>query len=523
MKRIHFLSCMLLCALALACLNGCQRTVVQRKLAIIEESKKLFPVQGTARPFLKAHMKNGEVHVLKEWSFNDSSSCLLGTGSLLDLNRSTVKAGKFSIKYSDVAIIESNTLDSKTIPLGGLVMMTGLTGVGAIYCATNPKACFGSCPTFYAWDGSKMALMAEGFPASIAPALEAEDVDALSTAKPFQRVLLVRVKNEALETHVIKDVRIAALPRPRRGHVFKTASDEFLQATSLTLPSRVLACGQDQTPLFLAADGREYYSLADSLNLAVPETLDIQFASPPSGEIGLVVTSRQTLMTTFLLYQTLAYMGEGVGYWLAELERGGTDAQMRATAYGRILGKIEILVQDGRGDWSAAGSVGETGPIASDSYVVPLGVARAGSPYNLKVRMTKGFWRIDCLALAALGQQAKPVMLEPQGVLCLSSRNHPVGTQLQIGPAPLVQFPGDECELTFLLPEENKQYELFIVSRGYYLEWIRSEWILEESPDRIVEFLTDPSGYLMTMAPLFKKAEPTMEEQFWNSRYEKAQ
>ena len=523
MRPISCQSRILLCALAFAFTSGCQRAVISRKLASIEESEKLFPVQGSAYPFLKAHMKNGSVFVLKEWSFNDSVSSIVGTGSLLDLNRETIKEGKFSILFADVAIIEANTLGSKTLPLGGLFFMTGATVIGAVYCAANPKACFGSCPTFYTWDGSKMTLQAEGFSGSIAPALEAEDVDALYHAQPSGRILPVHVKNEALETHVIRDVRIAALSRPPNGRVFKTARDEFFQATRITPPSSVLAGMHDRTSLFLSADGQEYWSLADSLNLAVRETLDLRFESPPAGPLGLVIGSRQTLMTTFLLYQTLAYMGNGVGYWLAELERGGTEAQHRASAYGEVLGKIEVLVNDGKGDWVTAGMVGETGPIAPDFYVVPLGNASAGRPLNLKVRMAKGFWRIDYVGLAALERQVQPVMLEEKDVLCLTSQQHPIGTQLHNGPKPLVQFPGDESVLTFLLPEEYAKYELFIFSRGYYLEWIRSEWILEESPEKTIEFLTDPKGYLMTMAPLYKKAEPYMEQQFWNSRYEKAQ
>jgi len=521
-KRFHL--CILFCVLAPLILSGCARKIIQRKLASVEESKKLFPLQGKDSSFLKAHMKDGSVYLLKSWSYNDSALALDGTGNLLDLNRKTVKEGIFSIPYAGVAIIESNRLDSRALPLGGIWMMTGLTAIGAVYCVANPKACFGSCPTFYAWDGSQMTLQAEGFSASIAPALEAEDVDALYRARPHDRVFPVHVKNEALETHVIKDVHIAMLPRPPGGRVFKTGSDEYLQATNITAPVRVTAGTIDRTALFQMADGQEYWSLADSLNLAVRETLDVRFNNPSLGPFGLVIASRQTLMTTFLLYQTLAYMGSGVGYWLAELERGGTDAKQRACAYGDVLGKIEVLVDNGKGEWVVVGRVGETGPIVSDLYVVPLNISSLGkSALNLKLRMTRGYWRVDYLALATLGDKVLPVVLEANNVFCVKSEYRQVGTRTSIASNPLVQFPGDESLLTFLLPDDYSKQELFISSKGYYLEWIRSDWILEESPEKTMEFLTDPTGYLISMAPLYKKAEPYMEEQFWRSRYERAQ
>lgn len=90
------------------------------------------------------------------------------------------------------------------------------------YCLVNPKACFGSRPTFYAWDGERMALQAEGFSASVCPVLEARDIDALYKAKPKSQDFELRVTNEALETHVIRYANILAVPRPASGRTFAT-------------------------------------------------------------------------------------------------------------------------------------------------------------------------------------------------------------------------------------------------------------------------------------------------------------
>ena len=86
----------------------------------------------------------------------------------------------------------------------------GISAAVTVVCLTNTKACFGSCPTFYAPEGERMVLQAEGFSDSIAPSLERRDVDALFRTRPTGRDLQLRLTNEALETHVIKEANLAA-------------------------------------------------------------------------------------------------------------------------------------------------------------------------------------------------------------------------------------------------------------------------------------------------------------------------
>ena len=66
-------------------------------------------------------------------------------------------------------------------------------------------------------------------------------------------------------------------------------------------------------------------------------------------------------------------------------------------------------------------------------------------------------------------------------------------------------------------------YELFLESRGYYLEWVRKEWLADENPALAAMMLINPERALHVLAPDFKKIEPEMEEVFWSSRYEKSE
>ncbi len=83
----------------------------------------------------------------------------------------------------------------------------------------------------------------------------------------------------------------------------------------------------------------------------------------------------------------------------------------------------------------------------------------------------------------------------------------------------LTTLPGDEYTLFYRLPEEHDAYELFLESKGYYLEWMREEWLKDENPARAAMMLFNPGAALRSLAPEYKRVEPEMEKYFWRSRY----
>ncbi|HYL20921.1 MAG TPA: hypothetical protein VEU74_04095, partial [Gemmatimonadales bacterium] len=365
-------------------------------------------------PYLKAHLRSGYVYVLSDWHAESAGVVLRGHGRLLDANRSPVTEGDFRFPADSVALFETNVVHGSGANTA-LTVMAGVTAAVAGICVASPKTCFGSCPTFYAPDSLGESLQAEAFSSSIAPALEATDVDMLYRAKPRGRDFVLRMRNEALETHVIRHADVLALPRPPGGRVFVTPEGRFRAASRLTAPSRCRAAEGDCLAAVVAFDGRERWSLADSTDLAAREIIELEFDDVPGSEVGLVVASRQTMMTTYLFYQALAYLGGDVGNWLSALETGGPTVRERAGALSRALGQIDILVAGVADTWTAAGSVGETGPIAVDTKIVPLATP-AARPLRVRLRLTRGLWRIDYVALAALGDSLSPLRLPPRRV-----------------------------------------------------------------------------------------------------------
>ena len=240
---------------------------------------------------------------------------------------------------------------------------------------------------------------------------------------------------------------------------------------------------------------------------------------------GLVIAHRQTLMTTFLLYQTLAYMGENAGYWLAKLERSGPQIRSRINGPGDLLGRIEVLVEDKTGEWRKAGDVGETGPIAPDLSLVPFPeeTRSKDGTFHVRLRMTRGYWRIDHAAMVDLVTPVQPLALYPSVAPGPATDGTSRSSTDTVWSEPIITVPGNSYLFSFTLPENPEQYELFLDARGYYLEWMREAWLAEENSDMVFLMLQDPEAYLEHMTPLFKRAEPTMEETFWRSKYETVQ
>ncbi len=488
---------------------------------ISEPPTKFVPNKGSENfPFLKLHMKNGELYVLENWEISSKTSSVTGTGKLYDINRNLLSNEQYDIPVKTVVLAETNHIKGPTA-VGALAALTVITGIFTVVCISNPKACFGSCPTFYAYNGDDFIVQAEGFSASISPALEEKDIDALYRIKPAGEDFTIQLKNEAYETHVIRSANILALPKPLGGRVYATPNDEFLQAVNLTEPSSAIAEEGDISEKICSFDGSERFSSTDSSDLAKKEIIELTFNEMSGDSIGIVIAARQTLLTTFLLYQSLAYMGSSAGSWMAMLERNSSQLKPLIEKSAN-LGSIDVLIQNEKDDWIKIGEVGETGPIATDIKIVPFkNLRKSENDLSIKVRleMAKGLWRIDYVALGEIIDKVEPIVIRPSSSSPQNVANSNIIELLTIPDSVLLTYPGDEYLLNYKLPPDFNNYELFMESQGYYLEWMRNEWLAEEDSGKVYEMFFNPKQYYKDLAPQFKKIEAEMEETFWSSKY----
>lgn len=486
--------------------------------------RSLMPPFGTITPspasrYLKAHLRDGHVWVLDTWQVDPLTRGVTGSGDLYDVNRSRVSSGAVRLPADSVAVYETNELETAS-QVPAMVALTAASAVMTAICISSPKTCFGSCPTFYVRDQEAWRLSAEGFSSSVAPCLEATDIDAFYRVPLRDTVLTVRMRNEALETHVVRSVDLLLVPRRAGGRAFHAGGGAFVQGGRLLAPRRAVGPEGDCLSALEMIDGRERCSLADSVNLAERETIELEFPDPGTGRLGLVIAARQSLVTTYLFYQSLAYMGKEAGWWLASLDRGGQAAREASHGIGDALGRIDVERPAADGRWIFCGSFGETGPLATDTGIVPL-LGKSTGPVRLRLRLARGCWRIDGVALTELGEEVTPLTIRPSRVL-RGGRTDDAALRSLLGAAPpLLTVRGDDYDLVYNLPPDAARFEPFLQSRGYYLEWMRDEWVREENQDKAVELFLDPEGALRNLAPRFKAQEAAMEAAFWGSRFER--
>jgi len=478
------------------------------------------PVAPSKLHVLKAHMTSGELYVLDSWRVVADGRRLEGSGARYSIDRELVSEGSASIEVSEVALFETNRPD-KVSSFGDALLgvMTVVTGAVAAACVSSPKSCFGSCPTFYVEGGDEDRPAAEGFSASFARALEARDVDALPPVRGPARRFAVTMRNEALETHAVRRVRLLVARRPPGGRILAGIDGRFYPSWDLSEPLACRAPEGECLAAIGAPGGAERASRADPHDLATRETVEIDFGTA-EGRVGLVLTARQTLLSTHLFYQSLAHFGSRAGEYLASLERGGPEMAERATGLSRALGGIAVEVSEGDGEWRPIGTFEEAGPIASDTQVLPF-EAQGDAPLRVRLRQAKGLWRIDHAALVQIEAPVVPTRLDPASIENGANADARALALLERDDAHLVTFPGDSFRIAFDLPEAAHELELFLETEGYYYEWMREEWLAEEDPEMALLVLYDPEEALRRMAGPFKRHEPALERAFWASRFRK--
>jgi len=497
----------------------CRSRQISRELYQVEAAKDINP----NRQYVKVHLKNGDLYVLNSWNYSSSDSIFTGLGTHLDYNRRAIEERSqatsivpFKIPMQDVVLLETN--DKGTNPgIAALVIASLVTVPFAIACLINPKGCFGSCPTFYVGSDDSQKLVGEGFSSSISKSLEAIDVDLINHTLDQGGLFKLTVKNEAWETHMLNNINLLAYPKSADKRVIQETGGKFYEVGGFTPPAKAVYNSTCIIEKVGSKDDQEWFSLANETNLNTKEDIYLEFKNIDQLN-GILIEKRQSLMTTYLFYNFLAMLGKSNGFYISEMETRNPQLKNRVIKMYDLLGGIEVSILDDNERWVAINTVREAGPIVSDTHLVRLPKIESAT-INVRLRMTQGLWRINTLNLVSLHEEVMPVRYTPHKVLDSIGINE-AALQKLVSDDYLVTFPGDEYILEYPLMVEPG-YEYFIESKGYYIEWIREEWLKEENIKAANKVILYPSQYLKKMAPVFKEAEPMMEESFWSSRYTK--
>lgn len=476
------------------------------------------------KPFLKAHLKNGDICILSDsWKIDTIANVLTGNGSKYDFNRRNTFKGAIAILIDSVAIFETNTkiIEPEANRIAALTILTAVDVLISAICLSNPKACFGSCPTFYVNENDNFHYAdAEGFSNAIAPSMEYYDIDALGNQPITSNQFSITMKNEALETHCVNDVELFACPRKAGERVYQSPTNDFYLCKNTYALARAKANEGDVTALLNCADRQERFSPSDENNLSSKEEIYLDFDNVErTNDLGLILHFRQSLMTTYFIYGAIGYMGDEVGDIFAKIEHDKDTKEKVSGGIKNELGEIDIYAwNEQKNDWELQNGFYETGPIATNRQFIPMRNAASSSKVRLKIVLNKGLWRIDYVGLTNIQTKVQPIEIAPNSILNKGKLDNSALNEINNPNKYLISMPGSEYKFNFTLPTASPDYELFLYSKGYYLEWMRAHWIKDKDLLKLYELVYAPKKYLQDEAKNYKRYETTMEQEFWNSK-----
>ena len=224
-------------------------------------------------------------------------------------------------------------------------------------------------------------------------------------------------------------------------------------------------------------------------------------------------------MTTYFIYGAMGYMGDEVSDIFAMMEEDKETVAKLDNGIKKELGDIDVYVwNDLKEEWVFQGGFYETGPIAFNHQILPLDQKVKGKKLRIKLLMNKGLWRIDNVALTNIKEQIEPIELRPNQILNKGVKDQRALNELKNPEQFLISMPGDEFQLDFELPESDQEYELFLYSKVYYLEWMREHWIKDKDLLKLRQMFKNPKKFLSEEAESYKLYEANMEQEFWNSK-----
>jgi len=490
------------------------------------DHRSLLHIDSIAAPYLKLHFENGDVALLESWNYSELADSVKGQGHLYDFNRRMRKFGELSIHVNDIVLVESNRLDKvkdrTPESLGQLRILAGVDAALGALCIAIPKSCFGSCPTFYIKGEEDLSqCRAESFSEAIMPSMSSTDIDALHYSSREHELELV-MKNEALETHVIDKITLLSVVRGKDELVFVDGQDRFYKCQETRLPQSALLGDESVLQELSGMDELVLRTRTDADDLMVLDTIELVFDNSEVMHGGLVLQFKQSLLTTYLFYHALSLLGDDATDQMAKIESGklGTSALFEQMI---DFGSIRIF-QEHDNSWQRIGTISEIGPIAQNLEVVPLQPTAGEEQIKIKLIMTRGFWLLNYVGLTPMIEEVFATSYSPSSMdVIYGSDGLNLDQITDEDDLKMVTHAYDEVSFRFCLDPigQESEHEFFISATGYYLEWMRKDWMRDKDPKSFYKMIKLDKEYWSQLAREYKLVEAQMDEHFWQTNHKR--
>ena len=444
---------------------------------------------------VRAHLADGSVIVYAN-GLMVSRDSLSGSGLRYDALRDAPVAVSGSIPLTQVIGLEaysSRTNTDRSFVTSALatvgITVVSVAGLVAIACAIDPK-CFGSCPTIYTAAEDGEVLEAELFSYSVAPLLEARDVDRLGVRADADGFVVLDVRNEALETHHINHLELLEVQHAADEVVMPSERGRPVIVGELRAATARDAHGRDVTAVLAARDSQYFASDEGALARASLDALHdhIDLALPVArgrDSVAVVLRLRNSLLNTVLFYDMmLGAAGARALDWLgSDLQRVGPAVQLGQWYRSRFGMWVSV---ESHGEYREVARIPDAGPIAWKDVAVLVPVPEHADSIRIRLSFVLDEWRIDRVAIAHNARSAAPRLLPLADAHDRSGTSVPDALQRlsHADEAYVETRPGDSFIARFDAgPEPAAGTRTFLLSsQGYYIEWIRPVWISGSSP-----------------------------------------
>ena len=467
----------------------------------------------------KAHLVDGSTVVYPTGVFLVENRLMpRGTGRRYAAGDTTfIVAGPVAID----SVVGMEAFDARTNVGASVLGTIGGIALGTVGTVALAIALFGSCPTFYADSAGTELLQGEGFSYSIAPLFEQRDLDRLRLIDAKDGRIVLRVRNEALETHYINHVELLEIERQADELALGDNNGQPLALRNLSSPFKVRdRAGRDVAKIVSALD-QDVYSTHDGIvrDVKASDLEDYLELTLPAARgvdsVAMVLDMRNSLLNTVLLYdhilgaqgiKSLDFLGKDL-----KTIRGAVDlGRWYATNMG-----MRVSVWDGSAFRQVA-RLGDSGPIAFHKVAVMIPAAGNGDSVRVRLSFVADNWRIDGIAFSADWRRPKFRYVSPSRVVMPEPAQNPAAMAAIADPDEryLMTSPGQALAVEFEVGRSASPRSWLLASQGYYTEWVRGSWIKSASGKQF-----EPTNESLVEAIKgWRMKQREMERSFYDSR-----